>query len=145
MSNDPFPSQHPPQRPTNQNQDLSNSTFIANALMWVAWITAVFGIVVLYLFAYRPNPESDQWATDQMVVAVLLLLAPIALILRFFAINKVKNIWFKFVTYGLGLLVSTWIIAIGYFAVINGAFTLIAAGSIMVLLYFPATVRIAKK
>lgn len=75
---------------------------------------------------------------------ILAFLLPIALALRLYVIRKVKNIWGKLITYGFGLFVSELMILCGFFAVMSGDFLLITVGSIMTLIYFPATVKIAR-
>ncbi len=145
MSNDLHASTNPQQEARKEPEDLSNRTFIAKALMWIIWILTIFSMMVLFLYAYRIDPDKDHWAIDSMVVTTLAIFMPIALALRFFIIKKVKNIWLKLITYGFGLFISELIIIVGYFAVIRGDFTLISAGAAMILLYFPASVSIAKK
>jgi hypothetical protein len=138
----PEPSSQDSQLPTRKAEDLSNSTFVAKSLMWISWMISIFGMTVLFLFAYDINRGQDHWAPDSVVIGALSILLPTSLALRLFVIKRINNVWMKFIIYGLGLFVSALIIICGYFAAASGDFILMITGAFMILLHFPACIRI---
>jgi hypothetical protein len=128
--------------PFRKTEDLSNRTFIAKSIIWIAWVLIIFGIMVLYSFAYNTDRVKDHWGIDSVVIGVLVFLLPTSLALRFFVINKIQNLLLKITLYLIGLALSEFIILCGFFAVMSGDFLLLCVGAFMSLLYFPAFISI---
>ena len=105
--------------------------------MWIIWGVILFGVAVLLLYAYLPDPAANQWKVSFEFAIALVLMSALPISLRIFVVPRIKNPWLVFLLFLFGIFLGDMISVMGMFALRGGQQSYILVGMFVLLFYCP--------
>lgn len=111
--------------------------------MWLAWSFAILTSLMLMAFLANGSDNTNTYSAklDLFFWGILILPSSIALAIRFFAVNRIRNPWAQLLVYGFGLFVSSQVIAHGIFLIPQFQTVFYLLGGALLICYLPVWIR----
>ncbi|SHK44684.1 hypothetical protein SAMN02745181_3839 [Rubritalea squalenifaciens DSM 18772] len=121
----------------------SGSQIAAKVFMCLAWSFVILTSLMLMAFLSNSSDNTNSFTTklDPFFWGILIIPSSIALAIRFFAVNRIKNPWAQLLVYGFGLFISLQVIAHGIFLIPQFQTVFYLLGGTLIICYLPVWVR----